>query len=48
MMKMFAGLYRPAPALIAFAYATAPLQAQSARPMLDYASAAAIRDGCLA
>lgn len=25
-----------------------PIHAQTARPMLDYASAAAIRDGCLA
>lgn len=28
--------------------ATTPLHAQTSRPMLDYASAAAIRDGCLA
>lgn len=34
--------------MIATALAVAPLQAQTARPMLDYASAAAIRDGCLA
>lgn len=36
-------------ALIAAAMlAGAPASAQTARPMLDYASAAAVRDGCLA
>ena len=35
-------------ALLAMLAVSAPLQAQTARPMLDYASAATIRDTCIA
>jgi glc operon protein GlcG len=35
-------------AMLTFAALAAPGAAQTARPMLDYASAAAIRDGCVA
>ena len=35
-------------AMLAMTVLAAPLGAQTARPMLDYASAAAIRDGCVA
>ena len=41
MQKLVAGL-------LAAVMLTAPLGAQTARPMLDYTSAAAIRDGCVA
>jgi uncharacterized protein GlcG (DUF336 family) len=34
-------------ALLAILASTAPVAAQTARPMLDYASAAAIRDACI-
>ena len=34
--------------MLAMLVLAAPLSAQTARPMLDYASAAAIRDGCVA
>lgn len=36
------------PLALAISLAATSTQAQTARPMLDYASAAAIRDGCLA
>lgn len=35
-------------AVLAILASTAPLAAQTARPMLDYASAATIRDACIA
>ena len=39
---------KAAVALLAMAVLTAPAGAQTARPMLDYASAAKIRDACVA
>jgi len=39
--------FRPALAALLFVAAT-PAPAQTARPMLDYATAAKVRDGCLA
>lgn len=39
---------RYAMAALAMLAATVPAQAQTARPMLDYATAAAVREGCLA
>jgi uncharacterized protein GlcG (DUF336 family) len=40
--------FRPLLVLALLIAAAAPLSAQSPRPMLDYATAAKIRDGCLA
>jgi uncharacterized protein GlcG (DUF336 family) len=40
--------FRPALATLLLAALAAPAPAQTARPMLDYATAAKIRDGCLA
>jgi uncharacterized protein GlcG (DUF336 family) len=40
--------FRPALAVLLLAAAAMPALAQTPRPMLDYATAAKIRDGCLA